>query len=149
MLIVALLGVIGLVMGVVRLLNREPTVLATLSLEQGAARASIQLAKPSEVRVVLNVNALGRMDSADLHDDLARSKLILTASNPEATARCAAFDGWSSSGSEEKRKRVPRIKQAENACSLKAAQGKSVVTVELDWKGKSQRPRVSALLVTP
>jgi hypothetical protein len=149
MLLLGLLGVIGLVLGVVRLLNPEPTVLATFPLEQGAARASIQLAKPSDVSVLLNVTALGRMDSTDLHDDLARSKLVLTASNPEATARCAAFNGWSSSGNEERRKRVPRIKQAENACSLKAAQGESLITVELDWKGKSQRPRVEALLVTP
>lgn len=144
-----ILGVLGLVLGAIRLLFPPPTVLATVSLEKGAARASVQLAKPGELRVLLNVRALGRMDRNDLEDDLTRSALTVTTSNPEATARCAAFDGWSGSGSEEKRKRVPRIKEAENACVLKAAPGSSTVTVALDWKGKSPSPLVTALFVTP
>ena len=147
--VLALLGAIGLIVGVIRLLNPKPTVLATLALEKGQGRAAIQLAKPGELHVVLNVRALGRMDRTDLHDDLARSKLTLTSSNPMATARCAAFDGWSSSGNEEKMKRVPRIKEAENACVLKAAQGQTTVTVALDWKGKSDPPLISALVLAP
>jgi hypothetical protein len=148
-LIGAFLGVLGLVVGVIRLLNPPPTVLATVAMEKGAARASVHLPKAGELRVLLNVRALDRMDRTDLYDDLMRSALTVTASNPEATTRCAAFDGWSGSGNEEKRKRVPRIKEAENACVLKAAPGTSTVTVALDWKGKSPSPQVTALFVTP
>lgn len=144
-----IVGVVGLVLGVIRLLFPPPTVLATVAMEKGTSRASVQLPKAGELRVLLNVRAQGRMDRNDLEDDLMRSALTVTSSNPEATARCAAFDGWSGSGSEEKRKRVPRIKEAENACVLKAAPGTSTVTVALDWKGKSPSPQVTALLVTP
>jgi hypothetical protein len=146
--VVALLAVIGGIVGVIRLLNPDPTVLATLALDKGAASTAIQLAKPTELRVVLNVRALGKMDRGDLDDDLTRSQLTVTSSNPDGTVRCSAFNGWSGSGSEEKRKQVPRFKEAENDCgNLKLAQGKSSITIALDWKGKSPRPAVTALVM--
>jgi hypothetical protein len=146
--VVALLAVIGGIAGVIRLLNPDPTVLATLALDKGAASTAVQLDKPTEVRVVLNVRALGKMDRGDLGDDLTRSQLTVTSSIPGGTARCSAFNGWSGSGSEEKRKQVPRFKEAENDCvNLKLAQGQSTITIALDWKGKSPRPTVTALVV--
>jgi hypothetical protein len=147
--VAGLLGVVGLIVGVVRLLNPDPKVLATFTLEGGAVHTPIQLTEPCELRVLLNVRALREMDRGDLQDDLARSQLTLTTANPEATARCSAYNGWSGSGSQEKSKRVPRIKEAESRCSLKAAPGPSLVTIEFEWKGKSERPLVTALLVTP
>jgi hypothetical protein len=148
-LLAGLVGVVGLIMGVVRWLNPDAKVLASLALEGGAARTSIQLTEPCELRVLLNVKALREIEPGDLEDDLARSQLTLTASNPEATVQCTAYNGWSGSGSEERRTRVPRIKEAENRCSLRAASGPSLVTIKLDWKGKHEPPLVTALLVTP
>lgn len=147
--VAGLVGVLLLIEGVVRLLNPDPKVLATLTLEGGAVQTPIELTEPGELRVLLNVRALREMNRGDLQDDLARSQLTLTASNPEATVKCSAYNGWSDSGSEEKRKRVPRIKEAESRCSLKAARGQSLVSIEFEWKGKSERPKVTALLVTP
>jgi hypothetical protein len=148
-LLAGMLGVVGLIVGLVRLLDPDPTVLASLTLEAGAAHTSIELPESQELGVLLNVRALRQMDRGDLSDDLARSQLTLHASNPEATATCAAYNGWSGSGSEEKRKRVPRIKEAQNRCVLKAAKGASLVTIKLDWKGKSEPPLITALIVTP